>query len=185
MCKLNSSVRIIVLLFLILFFLNSCKDEKTKKDNLKFKNQNVVENKEQENVFLIVYDSIKKTKSKSFEILTDNFFNNKKPNIKYYALFCNFCLNNNKDESLSEEFSLNTFELFKNNKTKSDILIKYIYQLKEKERDTILTSIVKLMCLDLGDNEYNIERFNADFKALSKNIEVQKTVKKCLDDVVL
>jgi hypothetical protein len=169
-----------------LFLLNSCKNEKLTKNSLKDKIQkdNVAQNKEIGNAFLTGYDSIKKSESKTFEILTDKFFNDKKPSIKYYALFCNFCLYENKDESLSEEFSLYTFELFKKDKTKSEILIKYIYQLKEKERDTILSSVIKLMCLDLGDNEYNIEKFNTDFKSLSKNKEVQKTVKKCLDDVV-
>ena len=187
MYMLNSSVRIVILFFSILLFLNSCKNEGIKKDDLKIgkQNNNNVEIEKKENIFLIKYDSIKKTKSRSFEVLTDNFFNDKNPNIKYYALFCNFCLYENKDESLSEEFSLNVFELFKESKEKRNILIKYIYQLKEKERDAILSSTVRLMCLDLGDNGYDIEKFDTDFNALSKNGEVQKSVKKCLDDVVL
>lgn len=185
MYKLNYTGRIIVLFFLINFLLHSCKNERIVRDNLKTENHNDNGVKNKESVFLMKYDSIKKAKSKSFIMLEDNFFKSKKPSAKYYALFCNFCLCDNKNESLSEGFALNTFELFKNNKAKSNILLKYIYQLNAEERDAILTSIIKLMCLDLGDNEYNIERFNADFKVLSKNIEVQKTAKKCLDEVVL
>lgn len=184
--QLNSLIKISIIFLSSLFLLSSCEMKKANLNSSEIKKDLTRKSEiKEDNDFIIAYDSIEKSKVKSFEELTDNFFNSKEPDIRYYALFCSFCIHNKEDESLSEEYSLKTFELFKNNKIKSEKLIKNIYKLNKNDRDAILASIIRLMCLDLGDNEYNLEKFNTDFTTLSKNSKVQETVKKCLDDVVL
>lgn len=179
-----------LLIFSLLFFTASCKKENSNMSDVK-KESILIKSVEREidvkeKSFEFYFDSIGKSRmeeGKVVDLLVDNFFNSKNPKILYYALYSSYSINYS-DESMNENISLYTYEMFTEDKNKSNILLGYIKKLPKSVEDKITVSIVNMMCLDLGDNQYTFDKFLVDFEKLAQNLKARETAKNCIDNYV-
>lgn len=91
-----------------------------------------------------------------------------------------FMLNNN-DASMMEEVGNRLYEYFLDNDSLKNAFTKYLYTKKEKEKHSILLSVVDFMSIDLLIEEYDYEQLIKTFPFL-ENKSVKKRFNQILSD---
>ncbi|MDF2380344.1 hypothetical protein JMG10_02615 [Nostoc ellipsosporum NOK] len=115
-----------------------------------------------------------------FDIIQDSFFSVASPDNIACFFYFKF-IQSNRNAALSEAISIKSYEMWKNDTTKSKNLLALANNLPAANRKMILSSIVQAMCLDLNANNYNLQLFEKDFPPLNDTVAVE-SAKKCFDD---
>ncbi len=119
---------------------------------------------------------------RNFDIIQKNFFSVDLPAKSAYCFYFRF-IQVNKDASLSEEISINSFKMWKENKEKCINLLEYVSGLPIDIRSDIFKALVQAMCLDLNANDYNLPLFKKDFPSLKDSVSLG-SAKSCFDNWV-
>jgi hypothetical protein len=119
---------------------------------------------------------------KNFDILQKTFFSVPHPAQSAYCFYFRF-IQFNRDASLSEEASINSFIMWKENKEKCVKLLACVNSLPMDTRKSIQKSLVQVMCLDLNANNYNLQLFRKDFPSLTDSVSLA-SAKECFENWV-
>jgi hypothetical protein len=96
-----------------------------------------------------------------------------------YESINNFVLLN-IDESKSEEFGYTFYEYFRKNKRNNKSFIDFLNKQEKNYQETLLLGLINIMCLDLGEENYNYNRLIKDFEFFKNS----KSVKNALNDCI-
>lgn len=88
-------------------------------------------------------------------------------------------LKNNADESSSEEFGYTLFEYLKKNKSNNISFLNFIIRKKREDQNIFLHKLIKVMCIDIGEENYSYENFIKDFELFNNNESAKKSLKDC------
>jgi hypothetical protein len=120
-----------------------------------------------------------KFKSGSFSSIIDKVENNEDlNNYEYSVLFDSLFVNN--DESLSEQNGYLMFNYLKENINRGKNVSTFLLSKSKCDRDLILSKRVRLMCIDILDENYNYNRFIKEFKLFNKIKKAEIAFKDCL-----
>ena len=121
--------------------------------------------------------------SSDFSIVLSRMNNQKELIDADYNTIIDFLLTNN-NESNSEEVGYAIFEYLKKNKYGN---VGFALQLNKKEKslkDTLLSRLVQIMCIDLGEEDYTYEVFINDFELFKNSASAKKAFKDCMRNQV-
>jgi hypothetical protein len=136
-----------------------------------------------EDTNLVHYDEIGKTQSDSSQ--KSNLFIEKLRNkvsldsIDYEGLV-SFLITNN-DESQSEEVGYLLYQFLNGNEQYNRSFEKFLSTKDAIIRDSILSSLIKILCLDLGEDNYTYQRLIKDFPLFKGNDASKSEFKNCMD----
>jgi hypothetical protein len=97
-----------------------------------------------------------------------------------YATICDFMFNN-VDESLSEEIGYRLFEYLKSNQLNNDAFILYLNEKEISYKENIKSSLVEIMCIDIGEENYSYDTFIKDFDMFKNSISAKRAFDECMD----
>ncbi len=167
----------IVLAIIFFSFINSCSDRENVNSSSKiYDNQN----KEIDSLTLNKVDvELKIKKQDNFSAILEKMNNNLFLSEQEYKSINNFLLNN-KDESFSEEVGYTLFQYFRQNHVNCSNYTEFLK--KENKKDEILCSLVQIMCIDIGEENYTYEKFIQDFSFMSGNVKAKKSFTDCMNN---
>jgi hypothetical protein len=122
--------------------------------------------------------SLIKTSNKNIAVVLDKMKNKKKLTDFDYQIICEF-LQNNNDEALAEEVGYTFYEFFKMNMSENSKFKNYINELSNKNE--ILITLVQIMCLDLGEDNYNSKNLQKDYPIFNREYEALKSFEQCMN----
>ena len=96
----------------------------------------------------------------------------------YLLLSKYFLDNNSSDESLSEGIGNTLYEYFKKNETENSRFKDYLN--KSKNKLQVLDALVEIMCVDLGDDNYNTKQLQDDFPIFKGEAKALKSFEQCI-----
>jgi len=97
-----------------------------------------------------------------------------------YEGLVNF-LNKNNDESESEEVGYLLYQFLNGNEQYNRSFEKFLSTKDVSIRDSILSSLIKILCLDLGEDNYTYQRLIKDFPLFKGNDASKSEFKNCMD----
>lgn len=121
--------------------------------------------------------SLINTSDKNIAVVLDKMRGKKHLTDFDYQIICEF-LQNNNDEALAEEVGYTFYEFFKLNVAENSKFKDYIYELKNKKQ--ILIALVQIMCLDLGEDNYNRQKLQKDYPIFNGEIEALQSFEQCI-----
>jgi hypothetical protein len=121
--------------------------------------------------------SLLKTSNENIAVVLDKMRSKKKLTDFDYQIICEF-LQNNNDEALAEEVGYTFYEFFKMNMSENSKFKNYINELSNKNE--ILITLVQIMCLDLGEDNYNSKNLQKDYPIFNGEFEALKSFKQCM-----
>lgn len=87
-------------------------------------------------------------------------------------------LSTNNDEALSEEAGYTFYEYFKKNNKANLEFKKYLENSKDK--GATLKSLIQIMCLDLGEDNYNSKKLQSDYPMFKGETEALTSFEECI-----
>lgn len=102
---------------------------------------------------------------------------------KDYYIISEFLLNN-KDESLAEEVGYALFAYLKGSRSRNSEFLSALSKKGSAYGDSVLVSLVEIMCIDLGEDKYTYEHAIEDFSLFKNNEAVRRAFKSCMDNKV-
>lgn len=98
-----------------------------------------------------------------------------------YNCICNF-LFNNRDESMSEEIGYQLFEYLKGNKLNNNNLLIYLDKKDSALKEKVLKSLIEVMCIDIGEENYSYEIFIKDFAVFTDSVSAKIAFYECMSN---
>lgn len=95
-----------------------------------------------------------------------------------YVFIVNF-INNNNDESSSEEFGYTLFQYLRKNKSRNISFLNFISKRDKTYQNILLDKLIKIMCIDIGEENYTYEKLIKDFALFANNETIRKSLKSC------
>lgn len=92
---------------------------------------------------------------------------------------CNFLINNN-NESKSEELGYILFEYLRNKPNNNRTFLSYLSQKDSSQKDMLLTSLIQIMCIDIGEENYTFDAFVKDFNIFKDSHSAKKAFYNCM-----
>lgn len=99
-----------------------------------------------------------------------------------YTIICTYLTNNHNDESLSEGFGYSIFTYLERNVTFNTDLSRYLSQYQKAYQDSVKFNLVKSMCIDIGEANYNYNQFVADFPIFTDCNAAQAAFNQCMEN---
>jgi hypothetical protein len=90
-------------------------------------------------------------------------------------------LNTNNDESQSEEVGYLLYQFFKGNEEYNQSFERFLSKKQNSMRDSILSALIQIMCLDLGEDNYTYQRLIKDFPVFKNSEVVKSEFENCVD----
>jgi len=90
-------------------------------------------------------------------------------------------LNSNNDESQSEEVGYLLYQFLNGNEQYNRSFKNFLSTKKASIRDSILVSLIQILCLDLGEDNYTYQRLIKDFPIFRGNDVSKSEFKNCMD----
>jgi hypothetical protein len=100
-----------------------------------------------------------------------------------YEVIDEFLLHNN-DESLSEGAGSSLYEYLKNNKANNEAYLSFLNKKSSANKEKILGSLVQIMCIDLGEDNYTQEKLIKDFSMFKGSESAKKALSDCMGNQV-
>lgn len=98
-----------------------------------------------------------------------------------YDCICDFLLNNN-DEAKSEELGYILFEYLKNKPLNNRDFLSYLSKKETSQKDMFLISLIQIMCIDIGEENYSYDTFIKDFYMFSNSSSTKKAFNDCMSN---
>lgn len=165
-----------ILYFLGIFICITCKfSNKDKKAETPKNINHNIDNSNLQNPQKIVLtnDKIKKIENK--------ITNNKMLTRLDFILLDSFIKNNN-DESKFEELGYILFNYLNKNKKNNLLFLSYLKIYDNKYQEEFVHSLIKLMCIDIGDANYTYQKFITDFELFKDYVITEKSIFDCLSN---
>ena len=106
--------------------------------------------------------------------------NNKLTTLDYDCI-CDF-LSNNSDESKSEEPGYILFEYLKNKPLNNSAFLSYLSKKGTSQKEKLLTALIQIMCIDIGEENYSYGAFVKDFDMFSNSTSAKKAFNECMSN---
>jgi hypothetical protein len=173
----------VMALYLGLLLSSSCQN--TKSDRQTQTNQKVDTNTVSKDVLI---SDIENTANTKIDTVSSLHFLDKMKNKKGlidsdYVSIHNFLITNN-DESKSEEMGYTLFEYLKKSKANNLSFSTYLIKRGKKYQEDLLERLVKVMCIDIGEENYSYENFIKDFGLFKNSVAAKKALKDCMGNDV-
>lgn len=98
-----------------------------------------------------------------------------------YAYICNFLFNNN-DESISEEIGYRLFEHLQKKQLNNDSFASYLDSKEISFKEKVLDELIKIMCIDIGEENYTYDTFIKDFDLFKQSASSKKAFNECMNN---
>lgn len=161
----------IICLILFIVSCNGKKNDKNPDFSSKLLENNLIEKQDSitNRLPFTIFDISEKIKNQ--KDLTDSDF----------TIICDFLIIN-KDESQSEEIGYCLFEYLKGNITNNNQFASFLNKKNKAFISSIHTSLIQIMCIDIGEENYNYDNFIKDFHMFNKSVPAKKTFEECMNN---
>jgi hypothetical protein len=96
---------------------------------------------------------------------------------------CDFLFNEN-DEAESEEVGYVLFEYLKDRKKINKLFLSYLNGKTDAYKNKVMEGMVQIMCIDIGEENYDYERFINEFSLFDGNLDAKKAFEECMNNQV-
>lgn len=98
-----------------------------------------------------------------------------------YDCICDFLFNNN-DEAKSEEIGYQLFEYLKGKSSNNSAFMSYLNEKESTLKEKVLTALIQIMCIDIGEENYSYDIFVKDFPLFKNSVSARKTFNECMSN---
>lgn len=89
-------------------------------------------------------------------------------------------LTQNKDESLSEGVGYSLFEYLNGNASANEGYASYLNKKENAHKEKILEKLIRIMCIDLGEDNYTQDKLIHDFPLFKESKAAEAALKTCM-----
>ena len=100
---------------------------------------------------------------------------------KNYQSISRFLLKN-KNEAMSEEIGYLLFKVLKRDSKTNNNYLSFLTKKGNKYKELILSNLIQIMCIDLGESEYTYRKLINDFVIFKGSMSAEKTFNSCVVD---